>query len=132
MMLDLLEAGWAHSRSPFGLMFASQFMPEGTTEQWDAFVELQERTTSAANARRLMQVSAEIDVTSLASEITAPTLVLHATGDRRVPVEQGELFASLIPDARFCALDSVNHILLDGEPAWHQFLGELDTFLADT
>jgi DNA-binding winged helix-turn-helix (wHTH) protein/alpha-beta hydrolase superfamily lysophospholipase len=130
MMLDLLESGWARAASPFGQMFASQFMPEGTTEQWEAFVELQERTTSAANARRLMTVSSSIDVTDLARSVQAPTLVLHAAGDRRVPIAQGELFASLIPGARLCPLDSVNHILLDGEPAWHRFLTELDAFLA--
>jgi DNA-binding winged helix-turn-helix (wHTH) protein/pimeloyl-ACP methyl ester carboxylesterase len=129
-MLELLEAGWARVESPFGQMFASQFMPEGSSEQWSAFVELQERTTSAANARRLMQVSAGIDVTEVSAQIEAPTLVLHATGDLRVPVAQGELFASLIPGARFCPLDSVNHILLDREPAWSEFVREVTAFIA--
>lgn len=95
-----------------------------------AFVELQERTTSPTNARRLMEVSSYIDVTELAPTITVPTLVLHAGGDRRVPLPQGELFASLIPGARLCVLDSPNHILLDGEPAWARFLEEVEAFLA--
>lgn len=130
MMLDLLETGWARQASTFGEMFAAQFMPEGTPEQWAAFVELQERTTSPTNARRLMEVSSYIDVTELAPTITVPTLVLHAGGDRRVPLPQGELFASLIPGARLCVLDSPNHILLDGEPAWARFLEEVEAFLA--
>jgi pimeloyl-ACP methyl ester carboxylesterase/DNA-binding winged helix-turn-helix (wHTH) protein len=129
MMLELLETGWARDESPFGAMFASQFMPEGTPEQWAAFVEVQQRTTSAANAMRLMSVSAEIDVSELAATISVPTLVLHARGDRRVPIEQGQLFADLVPGATFVALDSNNHILLDDEPAWHAFLHALDRFL---
>ena len=129
MMLDLLEAGWARASSPFGQMFASQFMPEGTTQQWEAFVELQQRTTSAINARRLMEVSSRIDVCELATTVRAPTLVLHATGDRRVPIAQGELFASLIPGASVVPLQSPNHILLEDEPAWHQFLTEVRGFL---
>jgi pimeloyl-ACP methyl ester carboxylesterase/DNA-binding winged helix-turn-helix (wHTH) protein len=130
MMLDLLEAGWARATSPFAQMFASQFMPEGTTAQWDAFVELQERTTSAPNARRLMEVSSGVDVTELARSVQAPTLVLHASGDRRVPIAQGELFASLVPDARLVTLDSRNHILLEDEPAWRRFVDEIEAFLA--
>ena len=66
MMLTLLQSGWAREDSPFGRMFASQFMPDGSVEQWAAFVELQRRTTSAENALRLMSVSAVIDVTDLA------------------------------------------------------------------
>jgi pimeloyl-ACP methyl ester carboxylesterase len=106
-------------------------MPEGSPEQWAAFVEVQRLTTSARNAKRLMTVSAGIDVTELAASIRVPTLVLHARGDHRVPLEQGQLFADLVTGARFVALESHNHILLDGEPAWSVFLTELDRFLAD-
>jgi hypothetical protein len=36
----------------------------------------------------------------------------------------------LIPDSRFVALDSSNHILLEDEPAWAVFLAEVEAFLA--
>jgi DNA-binding winged helix-turn-helix (wHTH) protein/pimeloyl-ACP methyl ester carboxylesterase len=75
VMLQLLGSGWGRDDSPFGQMFAAQFMPRGSREQWAAFVELQRRTTSAANAVRLMSVSAEIDVTDVAPLVQAPTLV---------------------------------------------------------
>ena len=128
MMLEMLRAGWGRDESPFGSMFASQFMPEGSLEQWAAFVEVQRRTTSADNAIALMTTSAGMDVTELATAVTVPTLVLHAAGDRRVPIEQGELFAALIPGARFVPLDGQNHILLEDEPAWQVFLDEVDAF----
>ena len=35
-----------------------------------------------------------------------------------VPVEEGRLLATLIPDADFVVLESANHILLGHEPAW--------------
>jgi pimeloyl-ACP methyl ester carboxylesterase/DNA-binding winged helix-turn-helix (wHTH) protein len=130
IMIDLLETGWGREDSPFGSMFASQFMPEGSPEQWAAFVEVQRRTTSARNARRLMTVSQEIDVTEIASAIRAPTLVLHATRDRRVPLEQGQLFADLIPGATFLPLESHNHILMGDEPAWKVFVEEVERFVS--
>ena len=111
-------------------MFASQFMPEGSPEQWAAFVEVQRRTTSARNARRLISVSQAIDVTEVAPAVTVPTLVLHATRDRRVPLEQGQLFADLIPGATFVPLESHNHILLGDEPAWKVFVEEVERFIS--
>lgn len=130
MMLDVLESGWGQESSPFRQMFAAQFMPEGTTEQWEAFDAHQRLTASPENARRLFEVAAHIDVTEVAPLVRTPTLVLHAARERRVPFEQGELLASLIPGARFVPLDSCNHLLLDGEPAWTAFLAHLDAFLA--
>jgi pimeloyl-ACP methyl ester carboxylesterase/DNA-binding winged helix-turn-helix (wHTH) protein len=130
ILIELLETGWGREDSPFGSMFASQFMPQGTLEQWAAFVEVQRRTTSARNAKRLINVSQGIDVTEIAPAVTVPTLVLHSVHDRRVPLEQGQLFADLIPRASFVPLESHNHILVDDEPAWKLFLEEVERFLS--
>ena len=129
MMLDVIESGWGQDTSMFRQMFAAQFMPEGTTEQWDAFDAHQRLTASPENARRLLTVSAGIDVTEIAPSVRTPTLVLHAEDDRRVPIEQGELLAALIPGAELVRLPSCNHLLLDGEPAWSQFLEAVENFL---
>ena len=55
--------------------------------------------------------------------------MIHSRGDRAVPVEEGRLLASLIPDARLVVLDSANHILLADEPAWEQFVSMMNEFL---
>jgi DNA-binding NarL/FixJ family response regulator len=68
-------------------------------------------------------------VADLAPRVTTRTLVLHARGDRVVPVEEGRLLGARIPDARLVLLESANHILLSGEPAWSSFLSELHAFL---
>ncbi len=34
-----------------------------------------------------------------------------------------------IPNARFVTLESENHVLLAGEPAWAKFLDEVEAFL---
>ena len=41
-----------------------------------------------------------------------PTLVLHGTGDLRVPFTEGRLLASLIPGARLVPIESRNHLIL--------------------
>jgi pimeloyl-ACP methyl ester carboxylesterase len=106
-------------------------MPDGSQELWRAFNELQRLTTSPENAARVLDLAAGMDVTDLARRVQAPTLVLHARQDHRPPFEQGRLLASLIPDSRFVALESNNHILLGDEPAWPIFLDEVESFLAE-
>jgi len=63
--------------------------------------------------------------------VTQPALVMHARQDLAVPYDEGRRLASLLPDARFVTLESENHILQEGEPAWHAFLAEVRAFLGD-
>jgi pimeloyl-ACP methyl ester carboxylesterase/DNA-binding winged helix-turn-helix (wHTH) protein len=131
LQIQLAQVGWGKDDPSFRRVFAMQFMPEGSYELWEEFAALQRRTTSSANAARYMQSNSEIDITAVAPKITAPTLVLHARDERRVPFEEGRRLAAAIPGSRFVTLDSPNHILLADEPAWPRFLEEVEAFLAD-
>ena len=70
------------------------------------------------NAVAVQRIIGDIDVLSRLSEVAAPTLVIHAEGDRQVPFEQGRQLASLIKGARLFPVDSQNHLLLESEPGW--------------
>ena len=129
LMVDLAEVGWGRDDPAFRHVFALQFMPEGTPEQWGAFEELQRRTATPANAARIMAANADLDVAALAPRVQAPTLVIHSRNDRRAPLDEGRRLATLIPDSRLVVLDSPNHILQSDEPAWARFVDELDGFL---
>lgn len=52
----------------------------------------------------------QIDIRPILPAIDVPTLVLHRSGDRMVPVAHGELAAALIPDARLVILDGEDHM----------------------
>jgi DNA-binding NarL/FixJ family response regulator len=54
---------------------------------------------------------------------------MHAREDAVVPFDEGRLIAGLIPGARFVPLEGRNHVLLETEPAWQDFLREVDGFL---
>jgi hypothetical protein len=47
-----------------------------------------------------------------------------------VPMKDGVELASGIVGARFVPLDSGNHVVLPGEPAWHRLVAEFEGFLA--
>lgn len=129
LVSKLVEIGWGTRNPAFRQVFASQFLPNASPELLHAFDELQRHSSSPRDALRIMQVVMQADVSALAPAVACPTLVLHSTKDAIIPFEEGRLLASLIPGARFVALESANHILLETEPAWRRFLDELEAFL---
>ena len=127
--LELARIGWGTGEPTFRQVFTTQFMPDGTKDQWDAFNELQQRTCSAENAVRFMDVFANIDVTELAPQVKCPTLVMHSRDELRVPMSNAREIAAMIPGSRLVLLESRNHILSSTEPAWERFLSEVHGFL---
>ena len=93
------------------------------------FNDLQRVSTSPENAARLMEAFSQLDVRPLLSTITAPTIVFHSREDGVVPFDEGRRLAASIPGSRFVPLPSRNHVVLEHEPAWGVFLGELREFL---
>jgi pimeloyl-ACP methyl ester carboxylesterase len=131
VQLKLIRLGWGKEHPAFRQVFSMLFIPEGSPEQLQAFNELERITTSPEIAARIVGEFHKVNVSELAKQITQPTLVLHAKDELRIPFEEGRLLASLIPNARLVPLDSKNHILLEFEPAWQQFLKEIDAFLRE-
>jgi DNA-binding NarL/FixJ family response regulator len=72
-------------------------------------------------AAQLLESRSRIDVSDLLARVQAPTLVIHGRGDAICPIAEGRFLASGIKNAQFVELDSANHILLEGEPAWDRF-----------
>jgi pimeloyl-ACP methyl ester carboxylesterase len=129
-MLTLMRVGWGKENPAFRQLFTSQFMPGATKEQADWFNELQRITVSGEVAARIYETNGETDVTALLPRVSVPTLVLHTRDEARVPFEAGRRMAAGIPGARFVALPGRNHLFLETEPAFGQFLEHTRAFLA--
>jgi pimeloyl-ACP methyl ester carboxylesterase len=117
-LIELARVGWGLKNSAFRRVFVSLFFPNATSEQMDAFDDLQRASASPQDAARLLEAFGSFDVTELLGEVTAPTLVLHARHDALVPFSQGRLLAT-----------QRNHLLLVDEPAWTEFLTDVQAFL---
>ncbi|MFZ0068420.1 MAG: alpha/beta fold hydrolase [Pseudolabrys sp.] len=129
-LLSLVKQGWGQENPAFRQFFTSLFFPEGTPEQMQWFNDLQRITTSPENAVRIMQATGELDISDLLPQVRVPTLVLHCRNDAAVALDEGRRLAAGIPGAKFVALESRNHLVLESEPAWEKFIGEIKTFLA--
>jgi DNA-binding SARP family transcriptional activator/pimeloyl-ACP methyl ester carboxylesterase len=128
-MLTLVREGWGQDNPAFRQVFTSWYIPDGSLEQMRWWNDLQRISTSPDNAVRLMIDLGNIDVTRLLPQVTVPTLVLHSRDDAAVPFAAGRELATSIPGAQFLPLNSRNHVILEQEPAWPQFLDEIRSFL---
>jgi DNA-binding winged helix-turn-helix (wHTH) protein/pimeloyl-ACP methyl ester carboxylesterase len=129
--LAIMRHGWGDEHSAFMKAFSSVFFPNGSAEQIKWLVDLQRVTTSPANAVRIRNACDDIDVVDLLPKVQVPTLVLHCRHDNVAPFEQGRMIARSIPHAKFVTLESDNHVVLAGEPAWPKLMEEIEAFLAE-
>ena len=69
------------------------------------------------------------DVTSMLSDVKAPTLVLHRIADPIVPLSAGQKLAAGIPGARFVPLEGKGHLFCLGD--YSKILASVDAILGD-
>jgi pimeloyl-ACP methyl ester carboxylesterase len=114
--LRLCELGWGRKDPGVQQMFTSGFMPDASAEHTASFNEHQRISCDGVRAAAIWRAHADMDVRGCARTVRVPTLVLHSEGDLAVPVSLGHELAAAIPNARFEALQSRNHIPLVPEP----------------
>ena len=128
-LIKLVQLGWGRNNPAFRQLYTSRFIPDAGPEQMEWFNDLQQVSASPANASRLMEEFARVDVRPLLADIRAPTIVVHSQDDGVVPFDEGKLLAAEIRGARFVPLPSRNHLVVEHEPAWQILLRELGEFL---
>lgn len=126
----LIREGWGSDNPAYRHVFTETMIPEADPKlkaHWD---ESQRVATTPENAARINDMNAHIDISALARTVSVPTLVFHAEGDRRIPLEEGRRLAALIPGAEFVPLPTANHILTEGSEAFEMFHDRFDRFVA--
>jgi pimeloyl-ACP methyl ester carboxylesterase len=128
LLVDLARVGWGTDDDTFRGIFARQFVPDAQSDEIAWFNDQLHLTTNSTNAPLLEGAFHDLDVSDIARQVTTPTLVMHALGDRGVPFEEGRHLAGLIKGARFVPLDTRNHILLQRDTAFPKFIAEIERF----
>ena len=88
---------------------------------------LERLAASPGQARRLVTAAGEADVRPALAEISAPTLVLHRTGEVFVDVRHGREYAARIAGAHIVELPGVDSLPSAGDT--DAILGEIEEFL---
>lgn len=127
---EMLRHGWGKPDGGQMRVFTSLMMPGASPEQVAAFVEAQINSADADTAIDIRDAISRFDVKDLLPDVRVPVCVAHSSQDAMHPVGQAQLLARLIPNAQLHIVESVNHILLEGEPALEQVLDLMDDFLS--
>jgi pimeloyl-ACP methyl ester carboxylesterase len=75
----------------------------------DMFLRLSRAAVGPGALQQFYRQSYLVDVRDELGKITAPTLVLHRSGDRLIPASHGRYLAEHIPDARYVELAGNDH-----------------------
>jgi len=129
--LTLLRSGWPDVQSTFWRAFNSFFLPNNSPEQFKWLMDFHRVAASSEDSIKMRMAVDDLDVLHLLPKVDIPTIIFHCMHDNLVPFEQGRLLAASIPNAKFVALESENHLLLSHEPAWPKFVNDMEAFLAD-
>jgi class 3 adenylate cyclase len=124
---DQIEESWGHGRvMP---LISTQDAPddEATRRRFARFERSSATPAMAAAANRF---ALHIDARHALSAISAPTLVIHRTGDPLVNVAHGRYLAEHIPGARFSEYPGDFHESALGED--EEVLDEIEEFLTGT
>jgi class 3 adenylate cyclase len=100
-----LEPGWGTGQGLGG--WAPSVADDSSAR--DFFARLQRLAASPGAAMALMSSYRDIDVRPALALVHAPTLVMHQTGDRMVPVAHGRYLAQHIDDARLVEFPGTDH-----------------------
>ena len=86
-------------------------------------------SATPGTVRALIEMNSLVDVRALLPSVTAPTLVVHRTGDRLCTVAESEYMAAQIPGATMIELEGEDHFV-SGNP--DQILDAFEPFISST
>lgn len=97
-------------------------------EWWSTYLRM---SASPGAASTLSRMNSQIDIRDILPTIRVPTLVMHRTGDRSIPVGNGRYLAEHIRHARYVEFPGADHLPFSGDQT-NAILDEIERFLTGT
>ena len=118
-----IDAGWGSG------ITAHIFAPSraGDAAFVDSWGRFERRAVSKGAMRKIIAMAQDTDVRQILASIGVPTLVVHRSGDRVIPVAAGRHLAQAIPAARFVEVPGGDHFPWIGDA--EAILGEVELFV---
>ncbi len=123
----LVESGW--NNPAYREMFTNLLMPNGSEIDKRFMNEMLRISGTPEDVSAFLSACDHTDVSALASQIKAPTLIIHVRGDQEVPFAAGADLASLIPGARLVPIEGIDHVPIPGDGEAEQIQRAVRPFL---
>jgi pimeloyl-ACP methyl ester carboxylesterase len=124
-LIDVIESDWGGPGDPLIETYAPSGAHDEVFKRW--FGNYRRLGASPGAAIAIYRMNMEIDVRHVLPAVRVPTLVLHATGDRAVPVGNGRYLAEQILGAKLVELPGEDHMPLWGNS--DAIVDEIEEFL---
>jgi pimeloyl-ACP methyl ester carboxylesterase len=98
-------------------------------DEIESFLNLVRFASSPGALESLHQMNKEIDIRPVLPAVRVPTLILHGSEDKIVPVEVARYMASRMPTARVLEMQGVGHVAIS-DPG-EGIAGEVERFLTE-
>lgn len=95
------------------LEVARDFGPREDEETVESYLDYLRYGASPGMVEALYRMNKEIDVRHVLPAVRVPTLVMHGTEDKVVPIEAARYTAERIPSARLLEIPQAGHLALD-------------------
>ena len=125
--INHMEANWGTGVG-ISILAPSRATDPAAREYW---ARCQTTSASPSAAAAFLRALAEIDIRHVLPTIAAPTLILHATRDRNVPVQAARQSQELIPGATLVELDSDIHLIWLSDVI-DEITSEIEAFISRT
>ena len=110
-VLGLLASHWGLGSD----LLTDLFAPDADPGTRRAVARYQRAASPPETAVDLLRLAYALDVLPNLARVQAPTLVLHRSGDRAAPIDQGKVLADAIPGAQFVELEGRSHLPAIGD-----------------
>jgi pimeloyl-ACP methyl ester carboxylesterase/DNA-binding CsgD family transcriptional regulator len=110
-VLGLLGTHWGLGSD----LLTDLFAPDADAGTRRAIAQYQRAASSAETAVALLSLAYELDVLPVLPRISAPTLVLHRSGDRAAPAAESRTLADAIAGAELVELEGRSHLPAMGD-----------------
>ncbi|MGI9596157.1 MAG: alpha/beta fold hydrolase [Acidimicrobiales bacterium] len=122
--IDYLVEKWGTEESILADLFSPSLASDPEYRQW---LQRYERLAADRESlRELLDISSGFDVREVLPMIDVPTLVMHRSGDRVIPVAWGRAIAEGIEGARLVEHEGDDHFAFAGDTAW---LDDMERFV---
>jgi pimeloyl-ACP methyl ester carboxylesterase len=111
IMASLVKDGWGSGQTLD--LFGPSVAGDPAKRRW--WAKLERLAASPGAAAQHLEVLARLDVSAVLGLVRTPTLLLHRTGDRVVPVSASRTLAAHIPGARLVEHPGDDHLMMLGD-----------------
>jgi class 3 adenylate cyclase len=105
------------------------FAPKDVAVDLLRLAKMERQSASPSAVAAILRMNSEIDARHVLPTVRTPTLVLHRSGDTRVPIDAGWYIANNVPGARMVTLPGQNHLFIYEPEMIDRVAGQVEEFL---